>query len=97
MWIPISKVRHNLWKFAEHRYLDLNPGPIDLETPSLPLGHGFTQWKTGHHSVKVKMIVKTTFKKIEKQKIVSVSESSLLSRYWANNELQENLKRLKTR
>ena len=36
MWIPISKVRHNLWKLAERR--DLNPGPIDLESPFLPLG-----------------------------------------------------------
>ena len=27
MRIPISKVRHNLWKLAERR--DLNPRPID--------------------------------------------------------------------
>ena len=49
MWIPISKVRHYLWKLAEHR--DLNPGPIDLESPSprapsLPLGYGIHTWIT---------------------------------------------------
>ena len=34
MWIPISKIRHNLWKLAQCR--DLNPaGPHDLESFAL--------------------------------------------------------------
>ena len=36
MWIPISKIRHNLWKLAQCR--DSNSGPLDLEYSALPPG-----------------------------------------------------------
>ena len=36
MWIPISKIRHNVWKAAQCR--DSNSGPLDLESSALPPG-----------------------------------------------------------